>query len=107
MSLSVFISDYTKHGSVPPPRQLFESTQSCSHIYVFPTSVKLCIRKDWKQQQLDRALHFHRTHAQCNIHKGKKKKKTAYMDQTKCIFSKASLKDGTPLKGLTRKTQTF
>lgn len=92
---SVFIADYTEHGPVPSPRQLFKSTQSCSHID-FPTSVKSVSEKTGSNKIL--AEHFSFTGHMHNAISIKEKKKiiTTFMDKIKWIFRKASLKDGTP-----------
>lgn len=53
-ALRVFMPDYAEHGAVPSPRQLFESTQSRSHI--FPTSVSSASEKTGNNKIL--AEHF-------------------------------------------------
>lgn len=55
MCLNVSIPGLTKHGSVPSPKQLSKSTQ-LTFVYIFPTPVKFCIRKGWKNKVV--AEHF-------------------------------------------------
>lgn len=83
-----------------PKAALWEHAVMFTH--VFPTAVKSVSGTTGNNKIL--AEHFSFTGHMPNAISIKEKKKQTYMDQTKWIFSKASLKDGTPPKGPTRKT---